>query len=64
MAPDQMARVVTSINLADGALKILWAEPFLNGSPVTAYQVELKDYNGMWQSDTSCNGALATVISN
>ncbi len=48
MAPDRMARVVTTINPADGALKIQWTKPFENGSPVTAYQIELKDYNGVW----------------
>ena len=48
MAPDRMARVITTINPSDGALKIQWTKPFENGSPVTAYQIELKDYNGVW----------------
>jgi hypothetical protein len=35
--PSQMDRVMTSINPADGSLKISWTAPFENGNPITAY---------------------------
>lgn len=43
---------------------IQWIMPFNNGMPIIAYQIEIQNINGLWQSDSSCNGASQAVIQN
>jgi hypothetical protein len=47
----------TTIDIVTGGIMISWVMPFHNGMPIIAYQIEILNINGLWQSDISCNGA-------
>ena len=54
---------VTSINAADGGVKIQWVEPSSNGEAISAYKIEIQHDNGNWiEETTTCSGSSSTVI--
>lgn len=58
-----MGAVVTSINITTGDLVLDWAAPEDNGSPVTRYQIEIRDKVGSaFLSHASCDGTDAAIV--
>jgi hypothetical protein len=63
-APDQVDTAATSIDSSTGDLVISWVAPDDRGSPITAYQIEIRDKAGSsWAEDASCDGSSASVVS-
>jgi hypothetical protein len=51
--PEQIDSVTTSINEADGGVKIEWPLPDELGSGLTSYLVEIKSSLGSWLTEDS-----------
>ena len=61
--PEQVAAAVTSIEVSTGDLVINWAAPENNGSPITMYQIHIRDKAGsQFLSHASCDGANSTIV--
>jgi hypothetical protein len=61
--PAQMIAVVTSIDIATGDLVLDWTAPEDNGSPITMYQVEIRDKVGVaWGSHPACDATTAALV--
>lgn len=62
--PAQMAMVTLSDNAGLASVHILWASPNSNGSPLTAYQIEILTATpGQYFSTSDCNGVAALALS-
>lgn len=54
--PDQMSIPTVTNDAAN--VKIVWQEPTSNGSPISEYQILIKQKDGTWTEETTnCNGA-------
>lgn len=65
-APDQMAPVVTSVELSAGDVVFNWTAPNNNSAEITAYKIEILDQAGLnWQQETTdCDGTSPFVVGN
>lgn len=60
--PSRVDIAVTTIDPLTGGVMISWLAPNDNGQAISSYTIEIYDFMGLWQSDSSCNGAEAEVI--
>lgn len=60
--PSAITTVTTSIDSSTGGVQITWTLPSINGSPLTAYIIKVKNGAGTFVTDASCDGSLSTII--
>lgn len=56
--------VTTSDNAGVPSMRFSWTKPAENGSPVTAYELQIRAQNGSFLATTECDGSDLTVVSN
>lgn len=62
-APAAPLAPVTAIDAATGGLVITWQAPNNDGSPITAYVIDIADVTSTtWSTAASCNGADPLVV--
>ena len=53
---------VTAIDAATGGVSVTWAAPGTTGGvAVTAYRIEVKGGDGVWRTDSSCDGTTGAT---
>jgi hypothetical protein len=58
-----MAAATTTVDAATGALVIAWLAPEDHGSPILAYEIEVRDQVGSgWHTVAECLGTDATIL--
>jgi hypothetical protein len=62
--PYQVEQPVTEIDSLTGGVKVSWLHPFENGAPILQYHIEIKDSNGIWQQESTCDGSQQVVVQN
>lgn len=60
--PEQPTAPITAIN--NIFVRILWTDPYLNSSPINAYQIFIVNKDGVFATDaTYCDGSKEPIIS-
>ena len=62
-APSAITTVTTSIDASTGGVQLVWTSPSINGSPLTAYIVKVKNAASSYVTVASCDGSLSTIMS-
>ena len=62
--PSQMAMVTIADNSGVPTVRISWSPPTTNGSPLSAYSVEIQALGGAWHTTAECDGSSTAVFSN
>lgn len=59
--PDKVANPVTAVSGSD--ITITWVTPIENGSPISAYRIEVLQKDGGYSQDTvNCDGADQAIV--